>query len=177
MERYTNELPLVVRNSIKALNDGKRQSILIYLLKKGSRSFTEICKDLNISKNNLSHHIKILMRYGLVYNFYNRNEYDDKYSFYEISKLGKVIITNLINLVIPLRSEEEEFLLDTTMDKVITEKFLTDVDSSEVSFWTEIPTESKMGSHKISLSDAGEGLEIPFKKSLRDESSLKILSY
>jgi len=116
------------------------------------------------------------MRYGLVYNFYNRNEYDDKYSFYEISKLGKVIITNLINLVIPLRSEEEELFLDTTMDKAITEKLLTDVDSIGVSFWTEIPIESKMGHYKIYLSDAGEGLEIPSKKFLEEESKLNILS-
>jgi len=176
MKRYINEIPLVVKNSIKALSDEKRQNILIYLLRTGSKSFTDISKDLSLSKNNLSHHIKTLMRYGLVYNFYNRNEFVDKYSFYEISKLGKVIITNLINLVIPLRSEEE-ILLDTIMDKAITEKFFTDVDSSEVSSWTEIPTEAKMGSYKISLIDAGEGLEIPFKKSLEDESNLNILSY
>ncbi len=177
MKRYINEIPLVVKNAIKALNEEKRQSILIYLLRTGSKSFTDISKDLNLSKNNLSHHIKTLMRYGLVYNFYNRNEFVDKYSFYEISKLGKVIITNLINLVIPLRSEEEEYLLDTTMDKAITEKHLTDVDSIEVSFWTEIPTKSMMGSHKISLIDAGEGLGISSKKFLGDESDLNILSY
>ena len=95
LERYINELPLVVRNSIKALSDEKRQSILISLLKNGSRSFTEISEELKISKNNLSHHIKTLMRYGLVYNFYNRNENNDKYSFYEISKLGRKLIDML----------------------------------------------------------------------------------
>ena len=108
LERYINELPLVVRNSIKALSDEKRQSILISLLKNGSRSFTEISEELKISKNNLSHHIKILMRYGLVYNFYNRNENNDKYSFYEISKLGRKFIDTLINFLTQKTFKGEE---------------------------------------------------------------------
>lgn len=108
MEKYINEIPLVVRNSLKALSDEKRQGILIYLLRTGSKSFIEISKDLKIPKNNLSHHIKILMRYALIYNFYDRNEYNDKYSFYKISKLGKKMIENLLTLVSPIIYEEEE---------------------------------------------------------------------
>lgn len=108
MNEYINEMPLVVRNSIKGVSNENRQGILIYLLKKGPKSFTEISKDLNISKNNLSHHIKILMRYGLTYNFYNRNEFDDKYSFYEISKLGRGLINTLINFINQKTPKEEE---------------------------------------------------------------------
>ena len=37
------------------------------------------------------------MRYGLLYNFYNKNEFDDKYSFYELSKIGKRFIQTLLN--------------------------------------------------------------------------------
>ncbi len=99
-------MALVVRNSIKALSNEKRQGILIYLLREGSKSFTDITKDLNILKNNLSNHVKILMRYGLIYNFYNKNEFDDKYSFYEISKLGKKILINLLELAKPSMEEE-----------------------------------------------------------------------
>ena len=106
MEKYINEIPLVVRNAIKGLSDEKRQAILIYLLKEGSKSFTEINKELKISKNNLSHHLKVLMQYGLLYNYYNRNEFANNYSFYEVSKLGKKVINNFINLVTPIPSEE-----------------------------------------------------------------------
>ena len=100
MEKYVNEIHLLVRNLLKALYDENRQGILIYLLKNGSKSFIKISKDLKIPKNNLSHHIKVLMQYALIYNFYNRNKFVDKYSFYKISKLGKTVITNLINLKI-----------------------------------------------------------------------------
>ena len=106
MEKYINEIPLVVRNAIKGLSDERRQGILMYLLKEGSKSFTDINKELKISKNNLSHHLKVLLQYGLLYNYYNRNRFANKYSFYEVSKLGKKVINNFINLVTPIPSEE-----------------------------------------------------------------------
>ncbi len=107
MNKYVFELPLLVRDLIKAFSDESRQKILIYLKKKGTKSFIEISKELEIPKNNLSHHIKTLMRYGLIYNFYRRNKFADKYSFYEISKLGKKIITSLSNLISPISYELE----------------------------------------------------------------------
>ncbi|MFX1258994.1 MAG: response regulator [Promethearchaeota archaeon] len=103
MEKYLNEIPLVVRNSIKALCDENRQGILIYLEKEGPKSFIDISNDLKIPKNNLSHHIKILMRYGLLYNFHNKEEFDDRYSFYELSKLGKTFIDTLLNFIPRIR--------------------------------------------------------------------------
>ena len=108
MGKYVNKLPLLVRNSIKAFSDENRQDILIFLLKNGSKSFIEISKDLKIPKNNLSYHFKILIRYGLIYNFYKRNEFAEKYSFYEISKLGKRLINNLMNFVKPVLPKEED---------------------------------------------------------------------
>ncbi len=108
MENYINEIPLVVKNSLKALCDENRQGILIYLLRSGSKSFIEISKELKISKNNLSHHIKTLLRFGLIYNFYNKNKFADKYSFYEISKLGKRIIDVLLNFLTPTTSKKED---------------------------------------------------------------------
>ncbi|MHA1492036.1 MAG: ArsR/SmtB family transcription factor [Promethearchaeota archaeon] len=90
MEKYINKIPLVLRNAIKGLSDEKRQSILIYLLREGSKSFTEINDELKISKNNLSHHLKVLMQYGLLYNFYDRNELVNKYSFYEVRVCSKI---------------------------------------------------------------------------------------
>ena len=73
MKDSKEEIPLVIRNAIKGLSDENRQSLLIYLLKNGAKSFIEIYKDFNLSKSNLSHHLKTLMRYGLIYNFYNKN--------------------------------------------------------------------------------------------------------
>lgn len=116
LEKYINEIPLMVRNFLKALNNETRQGIIIYLLRVGSKSFTEMSKDLKLSKNTLSHHIKNLTQHGLIYNFYSRNEFDDKYSFYEISKLGKKLINNLMDFIIPVSSSEEDVLSITKKD-------------------------------------------------------------
>ena len=97
MEKYANKIPLVMRNAIKALDNEFRQGIMLYLEKNAPKSFMDISNDLIIPKNKLSHHIKILMRYGLLYNFYNKNEFDDKFSFYELSKIGKRFIQTLLN--------------------------------------------------------------------------------
>lgn len=175
MEKHVNEIPLLVRNSIKALCNENRQGILIYLLKNGSKSFIEISKGLKIPKNNLSHHIKVLMRYALIYNFYDRNEFADKYSFYKISKLGKTVISNLFNLMIPLKSDKEEFLFDTTIDKVGAENLSSDANIS-VAIWTA-PTQPEILAYMVGTSDiidASTGLEIAPLKSLEDE--LNILS-
>lgn len=100
MEEYLNEIPLIVRNAIRALCDESRQGILLFLKINGKKSFTEIYKELNISKNNLSHHIKILMKYGLIYNFFTENKFKNKYSFYELSKIGSAFLDILINFPI-----------------------------------------------------------------------------
>jgi len=138
MEKYVNEIPLLVRNSIKALSDDNRQGILIYLEKKGPKSFIEISKELKISKNNLSHHLKILMLYGLIYNFYNRNEFADKYSFYEISKLGKRLIDTLVNFITQKTFKEEESYEVSITAGESTFTLIDYATGEDVSGWVEV---------------------------------------
>jgi DNA-binding HxlR family transcriptional regulator len=95
----TLEVSLVIRNVIKSLANKNRLNIITYLLNEGSKSFNELHKELKISKPNIAHYVKGLMRYGLIYNFYNANIYNNKHSYYEISKLGRKIMMNLINMV------------------------------------------------------------------------------
>ncbi len=109
-----NELPLLVKNSIKAICDENRQKILIFLNNNGSKSFIEISKKLKMPKNTLSHHIKKLMLSGLLYNHYVRNEFTGKYSFYEVSKLGKRFLESLLNFMKPHKQVKEDIIsLDT----------------------------------------------------------------
>ena len=120
MSKYIEELPLVIRNAIKGLCDEKRQGILIYLKKKGPKSFIDIAKEFDLSKANLSHHLRNLMKTGLIYNFYQKNELNDKYSYYEISKLGKIIIENLKSMVLSNENRESKYFiheLESSMKK------------------------------------------------------------
>lgn len=118
MSKYRKELPLVIREALKGLCDEKRQGILIYLKNKGPKSFIDISREFDISKSNLSHHLKNLIKAGLIYNFYKKNELNDKYSYYEISKLGKIIIENLKSMVISKEKGETKDLINKREKKI-----------------------------------------------------------
>ena len=144
MEKDVKEFPIFLRNSLKALNDESRQNILLYLLKESSKSFVDISKDLSISKNNLSHHIKTLMRYGLIYNFYDKNKYKNKHSFYELSKFGKKIVMSLIELISPNIEEQEEstFEVVTYVSGKSTDDLLEIPSQNLISAFVTVTTES-----------------------------------
>lgn len=112
IEKYRKKIPLLIRNALKGLSDKNRQEILVFLLEEGEKSFIEISKELQIPKSNLSHHIKALTRYGLVYNFYKEDEFDEKYSYYAVSKLGKKILKYLQNMVVQKESIDAKSDLD-----------------------------------------------------------------
>jgi DNA-binding HxlR family transcriptional regulator len=97
--KYYELIPLIIRNSIKGLNNKHRQNILCYLLTKGKTSYTKLQKEIGISKSLLANHLQILMKYALIYNSYNAKHFREEYSFYEISKLGNKILQKLINMV------------------------------------------------------------------------------
>ena len=88
-----------ISDSINAVNDDYRQSILGILLKSGSLSFTEILDSMQskISKQNLAHHLKILLRSGLITQIYSFSDKTNFKSLYELSIQGKEFIIYLQN--------------------------------------------------------------------------------
>ena len=157
MQKYIEDIPLEIRNAIKALCSETRQAILGFLLNEGAKSFTEISKNLKISKSKLNHHLKTLMRYGMIYNFYNKNEFKDKYSFYETSKLGKTIINNLINSITPLTFRKSEKISIDDTNVFMTIKYdelpaLRGLDNIEYEWVVEvIDTADKVFSEPITI--------------------------
>ena len=60
-----------------------------HLVDRGKTRFIDLSKELKVSKKKLRKRIeKKLMRYGLLYNFYTENEFNDEYLWYEASELG-----------------------------------------------------------------------------------------
>ena len=94
------EIHLVIKDAIKALSNENSLRVITYLLNEGAKSFNELHKELNISKPNVAFYVKNLMVSGLIYNFYKANIYNNKHSYYEVSKLGRTIMINLINMVV-----------------------------------------------------------------------------
>lgn len=110
MNENKNRIPLVIRNAIKGINDENRQFILDSLMTDGAKSFTTLKNELQLSKSNLSHHLHVLLRYGLIYNFFKEKKTNYEYSYYEISKLGKLIIENLSSIVEVIKPNKNVFV-------------------------------------------------------------------
>lgn len=102
--KYSCRIPLVMRNSIEALSHFNRQAIVTYLSEYGSASFPDIQEWFDLEPEVLNHHICILLKYGLIYTSYNKNDFFDKnnnneHVFYELSKLGKKVLNNLMSIL------------------------------------------------------------------------------
>ncbi|MHA1315684.1 MAG: winged helix-turn-helix domain-containing protein [Candidatus Helarchaeota archaeon] len=119
LEEYLKKIPLGSRNAIEALRNKKRQAIVMYLKEEGTKSFIDISNKFGFKKGVLSHHLKILVGYRIIYHFYSKKLADDKYSFYELSKLGERVITGFINLLkqnySPTKHENEAESADDIM--------------------------------------------------------------
>ena len=101
MGKYRKVIPLVIRNLIIGLGDKKRQEIVAYLLTEGEKPFYTVCKDLKLNPDELHEYAMTLLRYGLIYNRYCANDFDDKYLLYSITKLARKFIKNVTDMVKP----------------------------------------------------------------------------
>lgn len=95
-ENYFNSVPDDVELILKSLSHNIRFKICINLINRGSLSFSKLIQVLKIDNSKFSNHIKSLEIAGLVQNYYERKEGRRESSFYEMTKLGSNIVTNLI---------------------------------------------------------------------------------
>jgi len=101
IKKFLETVPLIIRMALKAVSDERRLAILVYLLENGSKALDTIVEELHISKKELKNkQIPALMRYGMIYNFYTANSFDDEFCHYEISNLGRKILNQLISMVV-----------------------------------------------------------------------------
>jgi len=88
--KYKEKIPAETRSILDALSEPTRQGLAMMLAERGELSFNALlqaAKPMNAST--LNHHIKALMKAGLVKNYYRKVEGKDDYSFYQITDLGR----------------------------------------------------------------------------------------
>lgn len=88
---YEEKIPEIRRKIIEALAEASRRTIMMILAgeRKGLsfKELLDILKPMNTST--LNHHLKILMRAGMVENTYQKSEEKRVYSIYRQSELGE----------------------------------------------------------------------------------------
>ncbi|MFX1296283.1 MAG: hypothetical protein ACFFD2_15710 [Promethearchaeota archaeon] len=91
-EKLSNELELL----FKGLSNKFRIGLLLYLYNIDAQSFSNIFKIFKKEKSSITTHLKKLEICGLIQNYFKKSDTRD-YSFYEITKFGYEIISELIS--------------------------------------------------------------------------------
>ena len=94
------EFPYELKIAIDGLNNENRQKILLILENEEKLSFSEIEKKSEIEKALLASHLKKLIRTLLVEHFYEHEVGNDKFSYYKISALGKLLLQNILKALV-----------------------------------------------------------------------------
>ena len=87
----------IIKDVVKGLDNTFRWTILEILLYKGELTYSNLRKELKINnKGKLNFHLNKLSSYGLITRSRDLREGLEGRSYYDISYLGKKILTNLI---------------------------------------------------------------------------------
>jgi DNA-binding HxlR family transcriptional regulator len=90
------QFPYELCKAIEGLNNRYRQNILLILNKSDKMSFSEIKKEIPISRPLLANHLKTLSRTLLIDHFFEHELGNDKFSYYRMSPFGKVLLENIM---------------------------------------------------------------------------------
>jgi DNA-binding transcriptional ArsR family regulator len=124
IDQKTSGFPEELRAGVVALSDHTREKILFTLMI-GDRSYTQLRNPLKVRKGSLTHHLKVLMKAGLVRNF-SKGKFSGPYdSFYAITDFGRDLIQGVNGAFEPMVSTVPPFpQTATTVNSVLDELVL-----------------------------------------------------
>lgn len=99
------DFPVEITEPIRALDDRKRREIILSLLEKDCRSYSEIQSTVRIKKGTLNHHLSVLVGSGLVQNFSIDDPTSPYSSYYKITSFGQKFLTGIRQALEPRRLE------------------------------------------------------------------------
>lgn len=96
--------PEELKESLIALSDDNRGKILMTLSNaKRGLSYTQLLKSVELRKGNLTHHLKVLIKAGLVRNFSKKRLSGPYDSYYEVTDFGSRMVNGIYSAVLPHR--------------------------------------------------------------------------
>lgn len=127
IKRWANKLPFGFKEFAKGMSNENRIAIASLLMKKDELRFSEIEDTLNLPKNRLSQHLKVLLKYGIIRRTKSYWTTEEKVfkSKYKLNPIYKNLINTNINqlsrpiikhsdkltkTVIPLKEKSEAVL-------------------------------------------------------------------
>ena len=113
IKNWANKLPFGFKEFTKAMSNENRLAIASLLREKNELRFTEIQEILNLQKNLLSQHLKILLKYGIIRRTKSQWTAEEKVfkSRYKLNPIYKDLIDmNIKQLSYPLFKYSNMFL-------------------------------------------------------------------
>ena len=101
IEDYASEIPEEIRRAIRGLDSDYRAAIFVALYRRGEFSFSELQKELGISKAMLNYHLGKLIEGALVHHYYKHELGTEKYSFYNVTPFGQNFVEILSQFLKP----------------------------------------------------------------------------
>ena len=94
--KYKEKIPSETRAILDALAEPTRQALAMMLAEKGELSFRALAQSAQpMNPSTLNHHLKALMKAGLVKNHYRKIEGKEDYSFYQLTELGREFLRRI----------------------------------------------------------------------------------
>jgi DNA-binding transcriptional ArsR family regulator len=105
------DFPLSLVRAVEALSEKHRREIFMSLNDKPGLAYSELKAITGLDKGTLNHHLEKLIAGALIRNFRGESPANQYTSFYEISSIGKRLLTNLYStfsasLITPLNSTD-----------------------------------------------------------------------
>ena len=94
--KYKEKIPSETRTMLDALAEPTRQALTMMLAEKSELSFRELVQLVQpMNPSTLNHHLKTLMKAGLVENHYRKIVGKEDYSFYRLTELGREFLKRI----------------------------------------------------------------------------------
>lgn len=146
IDRYAQEVPRDIRRATESLSGNEEYAVIVYLLKEGDKSFTQIKEEFDFHQNTLSRVLSKLQRGGLILRretVEKGERYDAKYT---VTSFAKRVFDGLFDSVQPSDRGLEP---SPTFESVLSEGLAAAV-------YEDVRTKETSGTE---ISDVGEKLE------------------
>jgi DNA-binding transcriptional ArsR family regulator len=160
-EEYVRELPEELIQIVRSVNHPIRQAILVLLNKETELSFSKIKERLGLDKITLNNHLKNLYGAGVIDHYFRHEFGNQEYSYYAMTTLGRRVLSNLIEALIPPvpiqkiaeKTTPKNYELFTTAAYISFPTYLTTNERKVVKSMPLIVSIKKASKESYSLSD------------------------
>ncbi len=152
VEKYASEVPIELRNAVKALSDDRKWAVFVVLVKEGEKNFNNLKALFRAHPQELSRILKSLKSAGLIRRYVFSLEDVEKVqkTFYEPTEFGKEFLESLYFSIMPKKEiikEVQKMWISTTYWQL--DSTPSSVEFNNINESSTIPAKVELDSPKL----------------------------